>query len=233
MKAQQKTIIWDFDGTLAQRPGLWSGVMMEVLDEYCPGHSVERSVLSAHLRESYPWNIPYKSHHELSEPKAWWAYIEDIIAKAYQAGGVPGADSERFSIIVHQRQLDPKGYVLYDDTLSVLEHLQICGWNNIILSNHIPELPKIAGDIGLGNYIKVCISSANTGYEKPHPEAFKTALRACGDPEHVWMIGDNIDADIRGAQGLGIPAILVHSENPGNIKYYAETLTDVISIIEK
>jgi putative hydrolase of the HAD superfamily len=54
----------------------------------------------------------------------------------------------------------------------------------------------------LSQYIDICLSSANIGYEKPHSEAFKTALRECGNPETVWMIGDNIEADIKGAKAL-------------------------------
>lgn len=49
------------------------------------------------------------------------------------------------------------------------------------------------------------------GYEKPHPEAFKIALSTAGNPKFVWMIGDNINADIIGAQNVNIPAILVHN----------------------
>jgi hypothetical protein len=32
--------LWDFDGTLAWRPGMWSGCVTEVLDEIEVGHTV-------------------------------------------------------------------------------------------------------------------------------------------------------------------------------------------------
>ena len=33
-------VMWDFDGTLAQRPGLWGACVIEVLDEAEPDHGV-------------------------------------------------------------------------------------------------------------------------------------------------------------------------------------------------
>jgi putative hydrolase of the HAD superfamily len=42
-------VIWDFDGTLAWRPGLWSGCLLETLDEKEPGHSFLRDDLVPYL----------------------------------------------------------------------------------------------------------------------------------------------------------------------------------------
>ena len=51
------------------------------------------------------------------------------------------------------------------------------------------------------------------GYEKPHPQVFLQALAIFDNPQTIWMIGDNIEADILGAQAVGIPAILVRQED--------------------
>jgi FMN phosphatase YigB (HAD superfamily) len=44
------------------------------------------------------------------------------------------------------------------------------------------------------------------------------------------MVGDSYRADIRGAAGLGIPAVLVHRHHP-DAKHYAETLTEVPALL--
>lgn len=36
--APDHVLLWDFDGTLAERPGMWSGALLEVLDAEQPGH---------------------------------------------------------------------------------------------------------------------------------------------------------------------------------------------------
>ena len=47
---------------------------------------------------------------------------------------------------------------------------------------------------------------------KPSPAYFEAALEALDtDPERAWMIGDDIEADIRGAQALGMRAVLVRT----------------------
>jgi putative hydrolase of the HAD superfamily len=62
--------------------------------------------------------------------------------------------------------------------------------------------------------IDAVFTSARTGFEKPHPEAFRIALRACGEPEMAWMVGDNPVADVAGAEAIGLPAILARTADP-------------------
>ena len=47
---------------------------------------------------------------------------------------------------------------------------------------------------------------------KPSPAYFEAALQALdADPERAWMVGDDIESDIRGAQRLGMRAVLVRT----------------------
>jgi putative hydrolase of the HAD superfamily len=76
----------------------------------------------------------------------------------------------------------------------------------------VPELAGLVAGLGLEPYVERVFSSALIGFEKPHPALFRHAIRACGSPEQVWMVGDNPVADIAGAEAIGHRAILVHSE---------------------
>ena len=96
------------------------------------------------------------------------------------------------------------------------------GWEQAILSNHIPELPDIVEALGLTQYVQAVLSSALMGYEKPHPQAFLQALAIFDNPQTIWMIGDNIEADILGAQAVGIPAILVRQKDARAIYVYPD-----------
>lgn len=98
---------------------------------------------------------------------------------------------------------------------------------------HIPELPEIAESLGLGEYIELCITSARVGYEKPNPAIFRIALEAAGHPHEAWMVGDRIEADIRGAENCGIKAILVRREPEKPVKYSSRDLLGVLEIIKK
>jgi KaiC/GvpD/RAD55 family RecA-like ATPase len=59
--------------------------------------------------------------------------------------------------------------------VQALQRLAAVGWRHIVLSNHVPELASIVAGVGLGYLVETVLSSARTGYEKPHPEAFAIA----------------------------------------------------------
>ena len=86
-------------------------------------------------------------------------------------------------------------------------------WKHVILSNHVPELPSLVHGLGLSPLIHRVVNSAETGFEKPHTGAFQAALTSLDNPEEVWMIGDSMNADILGAESVGLRAILVRSDD--------------------
>ncbi|MYB76097.1 MAG: HAD-IA family hydrolase [Chloroflexi bacterium] len=54
------------------------------------------------------------------------------------------------------------------------------------------------------------------GIGKPDARVFQHALDALGvEPADAWMVGDNLDADIRGAQQVGIYAVWVDAQGSG------------------
>jgi FMN phosphatase YigB (HAD superfamily) len=206
----ERVIFWDFDGTLAERPGLWGACLAEVLDEEQPDHGIELDQLRAHLRDGFPWHDPETAHPELNDPEAWWERVETLLARAYAGCGLEAARAAELAGLVRNRYCDPaRGWSVFDDVQPVLERLKARGWTHVILSNHIPELAQLVNGLGLSGLLDRVLTSAATGYEKPNPRAFENALHECGDPQERWMIGDNPEADVAGAEAAGIRAILV------------------------
>ena len=72
-------VLWDFDGTLAERPGRWSGALRDVLDANCPGHGLTQAVIAAELRNGFPWHEPHTAHPHLRTPELWWASLRSVI----------------------------------------------------------------------------------------------------------------------------------------------------------
>jgi putative hydrolase of the HAD superfamily len=227
-----RLLLWDFDGTLAYRPGLWRGCLLETLDEHIANHGIDSDQLRPFLRDGFPWHRPETPHPELCDPKAWWQQIEELLAKALVGVGIDRDRARELAHHARQRFIDPsRGWRLFDDTLPVLTQLRTAGWRHAILSNHVPELPDLVAGLGLADMMDVIYTSAAIGYEKPHPEAFRLALGANGDPSDVWMIGDNPKADVAGAEAAGIRAILVRSESP-DVRRRARDLYEVAAIID-
>ncbi len=200
-----RLVLLDFDGTLAYRDGLWSGCALEVLDEHRPGHGVDIERFRTHMQGAYPWNRHEEPHPELGEPERWWAAMEHRLAGALERSGIQEGAPE-LARAMRRRFVDHTiGWSLFEDTVPALEALRGAGWRTVILSNHVPELGDLVEGLGLGGLLDAVFSSASIGYEKPHPEAFNHALRACGSPERVWMVGDNPQADIAGAAAARHP----------------------------
>ncbi|GHE23559.1 YjjG family noncanonical pyrimidine nucleotidase [Sphingobacterium griseoflavum] len=85
----------------------------------------------------------------------------------------------------------------------------------------------------LVNYFQTIVISENVGVNKPNPAIFHYALKngeaAVGKSV---MIGDNLDADVRGAQAVGMDAIFfnaVGARRPADVKYMIADLRELQS----
>lgn len=92
-------------------------------------------------------------------------------------------------------------------------------------------LRKLMERDGIAEYFEAFIFSNETGFSKPHPEAFLRALAGIGGrPDHALHIGDIERTDIRGARGAGMRAVLYRS--PDHQHKYAEDLTEADATME-
>jgi putative hydrolase of the HAD superfamily len=215
-------VLWDFDGTLATRDGMWSGAVLEALDARDAAHGLTRADIRAAMHRRYPWDRWETPHPELCEGALWWAHVEAAIVDALASAGLAPADAPAVAREARERYLDTsRAWLRFDDTLPALEAVAERGWRSAILSNHVPELPLIADALGISPHVEAIFTSAATGYEKPHPQAFEVALRALGRPQRVWMVGDNPAADVEGATAAGLRAILVRSGGAGGLAHAA------------
>ena len=201
--------MWDFDRTLA-RGWLLSEVAVAVLDEAIPDHGVAADRLSAQLRTGFPWHKPEEPHLGITDPHAWWRFIEALISGALVANGIEPNDAERLAAAIHVRFLDPAGFAPYPEVPEALSLLAGEGWTHVIVSNHAPELPDLVTGIGLGGFFDGVFTSARTGYEKPHPEMFRVVLRHFGEPATACMIGDDLTADVHGSEAVGVLGVQPH-----------------------
>ena len=103
----------------------------------------------------------------------------------------------------------PDNNQLFDGAIEVLEYLKP-KYNLHIITNGFAEVQgkKIAKS-GLGSYFKTITNSEMAGAKKPHKNIFEFALSSANvKKENSIMIGDCIDADVRGAIDFGMMAIL-------------------------
>lgn len=226
-----RAILWDFDQTLAHRPGRWTGTLLELLEAEQPEHGIDREALRSAMHDGLPWHRPEEPHHHLDSDDAWWEHVNGVLAATCMRAGVEAALSQRLAAGFRARYADPTGFHLYPDTRPALQRLRATGWRHVILSNHVPELETIVDHLGLGDLIETVLTSARLGVEKPHPEAFLAGIVAAGDATTVVMVGDNHEADVRGAEAVGLPAILVRGEH-ADARWSAPDLHGAAALLE-
>lgn len=217
-------VLWDFDGTLAHRPGMWRAALLGALDAVAPGHGVTAEALRPGLRDAFPWHRPHLPHSEFTEADAWWAALHPVLARAYRAAGIARPVAEQATALVRDVYLDPAAWVVFEDAEPALARLAAAGWTHAVLSNHVPELPALVDALGLRRWIGPVLTSGLLGHEKPHRAAFAAALDALGRPGRVVMVGDDAEADVAGARAAGLPALLVRDVEGHGLSWAASRL---------
>ena len=94
-----------------------------------------------------------------------------------------------------------------EDTLMALSNDYKLG----LLSNSWLEAPRQAlRDNGYGRWFDVMICSFDIGVPKPDPRIFEFALDLLGvRAQEAVMVGDSLEADVKGALGAGMRAVLI------------------------
>ena len=225
-------LAWDFDGTLGYREGLWSSALLTVLESEGWDRELDEDLLRTGLRTGFPWHSPEIPHPELSSPDLWWESLTPVFVRTFEKAGLDSGRSQTLAHRVREAYTDPRHWRLFDDAIPTLELLSSRGWTHVILSNHVPELTQIIAALGLGSHIRQVFNSAESGYEKPHPRAFGGLLDELDHPKKIWMIGDNPEADVRGAEAAGIPAILVRG-NPVDAERHRNDLSGIEELVNK
>jgi len=117
----------------------------------------------------------------------------------------------------HYTGLRDEAVAPFRGALAALERLRGYGVRLALLTNGSTETQwgKIRrfGLTGFFDHIQV---EGDLGFGKPDARAFRYALAALDvGPEETWMVGDNLLADIEGAQRAGIFAVWMDAHDSG------------------
>jgi HAD superfamily hydrolase (TIGR01549 family) len=171
-------------------------------------------------------------------------HIGTCIAQALQTIGVPGELLHRERLLRAYEWGPVDGVRVFPDVAEVLPILLESGLLLGIVTNS--SQPMWLRDIelrafGLSDYINgPRVSAADVGWLKPHAHIFNTALSLLPgvSVDEVVFVGDNPIADIVGAKGVGMKAILRYLESGSNRVHEAEpdgeieTFHDLLNILD-
>lgn len=131
-------------------------------------------------------------------------------------------------------RLTPVKTNLFEGSTKVLAYLQQ-KYTLHIISNGFKESTLMKMDrSGLNPYFTNVIISEDVGVNKPNKAIFEYALdKAQALKQESIMIGDSIEADIRGAQAFGMKAIYfnpLRKEKPEDVLHQIHHLEELLSL---
>ena len=99
---------------------------------------------------------------------------------------------------------------LYDDAPPAMDDLKDHGLKLGLISNVEHDINPIMEQLGLPQWLDIVVTSQETGFNKPHPEIFKAALKQAGvKPAEAIYVGDQYQVDVVGARGAGLKGVLI------------------------
>ncbi|MGH2417215.1 MAG: HAD family hydrolase [Candidatus Limnocylindria bacterium] len=202
-----RAVFLDIGETVMRPNPSWEHVYGLAFEEY--GVQVSAQALYDALRHAYRhggWGM--EAGFEPDEETSFRRTVE-IDAAAIAALGLdpmPEAFfrrlSELFMVTSH--------WHIFPDAYPTLTALKERGLIIGAVSNWVWNLPELLHALDLVQHFDFIAASSRIGFEKPHPRIFEWALERAGVPAAtVIHVGDHVGADVAGARGVGMDAVLI------------------------
>jgi putative hydrolase of the HAD superfamily len=206
-----RAVLFDMDDTLLDYYGHVDVSWRLVCAEFCGVHGGEAdAVREAIRRESITfWQDESAVGHwrvRLDEAR------EHVVRLALESQGL---DPARAHELAHRYREEVEGRMaLFDDALETLDRLRSAGLQLGIITNGPREMQRAKiTRFELEPLVDTLVIEGEFGRGKPDPAVFTHALGTLGiEPGDAWMVGDNLYADIGGAQSVGIHAAWLHRD---------------------
>ena len=175
--------------------------------------------------------IDFLSVYEPINLQYWKLYREERISKAdlrygrlkdaFDALGVEVKDE-----IINHLSVDYIDYLttfnnLFEGTLEILDYLQEKYELHIITNGFEEAQERKMKNSNIRDYFKTITNSEMVGVKKPNPRIFSFALESAkAQIDESIMIGDSLEADIEGADQIGMDTIYFDYRNLNNTNGY-------------
>lgn len=142
------------------------------------------------------------------ECEEYWHRWDSLVLKHLNI-----AENEELAKLVHSRWFDYVDCTLYSEVKEVLLNLKRVGLKvGLITTAYEEEIALILKKANLEKEIFDVIVGADTIKKvKPHADVFRYAVKMLKvKPEETVFVGDQIDADYKGAKNAGLQALLLN-----------------------
>jgi putative hydrolase of the HAD superfamily len=111
---------------------------------------------------------------------------------------------------VRAAMLEALAFRTFPDVPPALRELRARGLTLVVVSNWDCSLSEWLDRAGVGGLVDGAVSSAVVGEAKPAPAVFEAGLELAGCAAgEALFVGDSVENDVRGAEAVGLRALLV------------------------
>ena len=205
-----KAIIFDMDDTILSddeaAEKCWRQVCNEMFHRIQVGTPEELAMTIQELRRWY-WADPERIRRgSLDLTRARW----ELLSMAFDQYGIDD-DVLKEDMSVAYQQLKSAAVQLIPGALDTLQSLRDRGVTLGLITNGDASGQRAKVEkAGLEPYFQSVLIAGEFGVAKPDPRVFAHTLDCLGVfPGEAWMVGDNLYADVGGAQAVGIYGIWI------------------------
>ncbi len=206
-----KAILFDLDDTLLDMYSAMHSSWEEICADVAPGLGCDAASLRETIRRESA--LFWADEGAVAEYRVKPLESRAIVVRlSLLAMGLDDSDAEEIA----GRSL--RGYLErvapFDDAIGTLETLRSQGYRLGMVTNGSSDTQRQKiGRWQLEPYFDEIVIESEFGRGKPDPGVFRQALAGTGAaPDEAWMVGDNLYADIGGAQGVGVHGVWIHRE---------------------
>ncbi len=207
-----RSVIFDLGGTLMYERDSWHSINAqadEALTNYLRGQGLELNLSTFRLEFRRRLDEYFKRREKDLLETTYSFVLRDLLAdKGY------GDISENILRQALDRlfAVTQTNWLVEEDALPTLKRLEENGYRLGLISNagDDKDVQQLAKRFGIASFFDFILTSAGCSYRKPHPRIFEMALSNWYFlPNEAVMVGDNLVADIRGAQNAGLYGIWI------------------------
>ena len=217
-----RAVLFDAAETLFTTRGSVGEIYAGIARRYGSQASTEaiQAAFARHFRGAGPISIQDQKH--------WW---KDIVKRVFLDVGMVDNFDEFFDR-VYDKFRDSQGWILFPETLEVLEELRQLGLKLGIISNFDTRIYSVLDSLGIRQFFESVTTSSETGYSKPQREIFDCAARALSGPSHeILLVGDSPQDDVEAAIRAGLSAVLIDRRNQYAREGHLRRITSLKQVI--
>ncbi len=212
MKRFIRAVLFDLGNTLMYALKPWPPIEAEADEALTKRLQAEGIAVSAAFATEFRTRLAeyYARREQDHFETTYYSIIREMLAERGYAGV---SETSLRSALEALFSITQQNWKLEEDALLTLRVLESGGYRLGLVSNagDHRDVIRLAEKFGIEPFFDFVLTSAACSYRKPHPRIFELALAHWALPaQEVAMVGDMLNADILGAQKVGLFAIWIN-----------------------